>query len=68
MRPKISGGAHRSRAASETWKASCVSEATSRGPAAIAIPSPRFTSRRREQPAEAAAGRAGRKVSTGGSQ
>ena len=41
-RPKRSGGSHCSNAASATRKASWVWDATSSGPAAIAIPSPRF--------------------------
>ena len=41
-RPNTSGGAHRSRAASETRNGSSVSEATSSGPAASAMPSPRL--------------------------
>src|SRR5262249_33883593 len=41
-RPKTNGGAHRSRAANDTRKASRVSDATRRGPAARATPSPTF--------------------------
>ncbi len=41
-RPNTSGGAHRSRAASDTRNGSRVSDATSSGPAATATPSPRF--------------------------
>jgi hypothetical protein len=40
--PKTSGGAQRSNAAIATRKGSVVSEATSSGPAAIAMPSPRL--------------------------
>ena len=41
-RPKTSGGSHCSSAASATRNASWVWEATSNGPAAIAMPSPRL--------------------------
>ena len=42
QRPKTSGGSHCSSAASATRNASSVFEATSSGPAASAMPSPRL--------------------------
>ena len=54
VRPNTSGGAQRSSAASETRNGSSVSDATSSGPAATAIPSPRFVVHdERQQPAVA---------------